>query len=261
MRAQRDIGMFAWFGYPGPMDDRLSMIADAGFAATCLWHWSAERAADVEHWPGWARDRGLRVDNVHSPHSGCNGLWRADERGEQILRRYSDTIDYARRHGIPKVVIHVTGGPGPKQLGETGFEQIGRLVEQAASAGVVLAVENTRRRDAIDALLERFDTPAVGFCYDSSHDFLHGRPVGDVLTRWGGRLATTHFADNHGQRDDHLLPFLGTGDFNAVAAAFPARYDGPVMLEALAGPGAAEDPADFLHDAYASAQRLAGRLP
>ena len=252
--------MFAWFGYPGPMDERLGMIADAGFAATCLWHWAADRAPTVEQWPDWARDRGLRVDNVHSPHSGCNGLWRRDDRGEQIVRRYRETIDYARRHGIPKVVIHITGGPGPKRLGEAGFEQIGELIERAEAAGIVLAIENTRRRDAIDALLERFDTPARRLLLRLVAR-LPPRPAGrDILRRWGDGWRRRTSPTIGANMTTIFFPAWARATSAPSPPSSPAGYDGPVMLETLAGHGAPGNPAEFLRDAYASAERLAGMM-
>ena len=42
-------------------------------------------------------------------------------------------------------------------------------------------------------------------------------------------VATTHLHDNHGERDEHLLPYEGTIDWNATLAALPAET--PLVLE------------------------------
>ena len=37
------------------------------------------------------------------------------------------------------------------------------------------------------------------------------------------RVVTTHIHDNHGEKDEHLLPFEGTIDWDAAFALFAAR--------------------------------------
>ncbi len=49
-------------------------------------------------------------------------------------------------------------------------------------------------------------------------------------------VATTHLHDNRGERDDHLLPYEGTIDWNATLAALPP--EAPIVLE-LKEPAAA----------------------
>jgi sugar phosphate isomerase/epimerase len=42
-------------------------------------------------------------------------------------------------------------------------------------------------------------------------------------------FVTTHIHDNHGERDEHLLPYEGTIDWNATLAALPSEV--PFVLE------------------------------
>ena len=39
------------------------------------------------------------------------------------------------------------------------------------------------------------------------------------------RVVTTHIHDNHGDKDEHLLPFEGTIDWDAAFAAFASAPD------------------------------------
>jgi sugar phosphate isomerase/epimerase len=54
------------------------------------------------------------------------------------------------------------------------------------------------------------------------------------------RVATTHIHDNHGEKDEHLLPYEGTIDWDAALAAI-ATAPQPVVfvLELAEQPGGA----------------------
>jgi hypothetical protein len=86
---------------------------------------------------------------------------------------------------------------------------------------------------AVDRALSSIDSPHLGFCYDSSHDFLYARHPTDILRRWGGRLATTHRSDNDGTGDRHWIPGRGTIDWAGIRDALPKRRPLPLSLEVV----------------------------
>ena len=264
MRAR---GLFAYFGYELPLARRLELIACAGFTHTAMW-WAQEEALVREgrrgEMPAMVRDAGLTPLNAHLSFADCNDIWSPSRAvREAWLARRSADVEECARWDVRCAILHVTHGVGAPDPTVDGLQTLGRLVRQAGQAGVTLAVENTRRDDIIHRVLEEFDSPAVGFCYDSSHDWMWGRPHGGTLRRWGSRLVQTHLADCDAQRHDrHLLPGDGPLDWRAVASAFPAAYDGPLMLEVMprdltrwAGPEA------FLDEAKRRLEWLAGLLP
>jgi sugar phosphate isomerase/epimerase len=54
------------------------------------------------------------------------------------------------------------------------------------------------------------------------------------------RVVSTHIHDNHGDKDEHLLPFEGTIDWDAALAGFAeALTELPFVFEIKAQPGAA----------------------
>ena len=72
-----------------------------------------------------------------------------------------------------------------------------------------------------------------------------------ALRRSRDLVVTTHVHDNSGEHDDHLLPYEGTIDWNAMLAALP---DGaPIVLE-LKEPAAAAGS----YDVQAFAETLKG---
>jgi sugar phosphate isomerase/epimerase len=257
------LGIFSWFGYALPIRKRLELIAAAGFESTCLWLGVEEElvaASEPDRMSALAHGLGLTIDNVHAPYVGCNALWTESD-AHAVFATYDAAIAFCHRHRIPVTVIHVTQGSRPPPKGDAGLERIRELARRAGEKDVVLAIENCARPDYVDFLLSECDAHSLGLCYDSSHDFLNGNRSVEILKRWGHRLITTHFSDNLGEKDDHLLPGDGTIDWEGVSDGFPAKtYTGPVLLEVYPAPGNRIDAESFLREAHGRAKQLAEKL-
>jgi sugar phosphate isomerase/epimerase len=158
---------------------------------------------------------------------------------------------YCSKHKIPVAVLHITEGYHPPPITKNGLKIIQDLVGQAENLGITVAIENTRRPDYIDAVFSNIQSNNLGFCYDSSHDFLPGQSQGNILKRWSSLLLTTHLSDNKGINDDHLLPGDGTIDWKIIGKIFPKNnYSGALILEVDAKPDTRLTPEGFLHIAY-----------
>ena len=255
------LGIFCWFGYEMPFSQRLRLIAQTGFEVTSLWLETdvhSDETASLDDAPRMARDCGLSVDNGHAPFEACNLLWSDAAADRQaILTIYRKHVDFCRQQQIPRMVLHLGHSDTPPPLNLAGLDTFGELLKFAEDAQVVLAVENTRRPDYSDAVFEHFESPYLGLCYDSSHDFLYGTPPGAILKRWGHLLTTTHFSDNAGQRDDHWLPGDGSIAWELVRQHFPLRaYNGICHLEVFPKERAALSAEAFLQMAYERATAL-----
>lgn len=246
------LGIYAWFGYVLPLEERLALIRDAGFDTTCLWIGPGEKMVHdglVERMPGLARERGLTVDNVHAPYEHVNHLWSGSRRENAVIRReYAEALAYCHRHGIPRAVMHVVAGAHPPPPTREGIQIIRDLVRQAEDLGVTMALENTERTEHLSLVFDEIQSPRLGFCYDSSHDFIAGQSRGGILKKWGALLAALHLSDNHGATDDHLVPGEGSIDWPALGASFPRSYPGALMLEVIS-PDPALPPEEFLQTA------------
>ena len=233
--------MYAAFGFHVSFEERLDLIAQAGFHATSLW-WEHRnpRIREKKHLaPALVRERGLHLESVHVPYAVCNDLWWANEDvRENSLALHGLWIDDCARHEIPIMVMHVTLGKEPPAVNEIGLDSFAKLIARAESAGVCIAIENTRVNDHIHALLEAFDSPALGFCYDISHDVLYSDQPGELLRRHGNRMVSTHLADTDGILDRHWIPGDGCINYADVLQSFPTKdYAGVFMLEVSSGRG------------------------
>ena len=77
--------------------------------------------------------------------------------------------------------------------------------------------------------------------------------MNDVIETLSGHLWTTHVHDNGGKRDEHLLPYAGTIDWDAaMMETQKVGYDGPLMFEVADG----GDPLDVLKRSIKVRERL-----
>lgn len=250
-------GMFSWFGYPMPFEERLDMIKGAGFNATGFWlgleeELVAKGRADLL--PDLIRSRGLNLDYVHAPDIGCNDVWSASAtKRNEWTRTYRSYIDLCKRHAIPIVVMHISQSKGEQPDGPTeeGFTALRDLVKAAEDSGVKIAIENTMQPSLLDPIFTRIQSDHLGFCYDTSHDFLYSPKPGELLERWGNRLLVTHLGDNDGVFDRHWLPGLGVIDWKEIAHWLPIKsYKGSLMLEVFSKDQEKESASAFMASAY-----------
>ena len=122
-------GIFSWFSYQLPLQQRLQMIKRAGFDAVSLW-WGDE-FGDKNCQPEMARKLGLDIDYVHAPCSNPNDLWTDGLNGDDYLRTILSCIGDCKRHGIPTVVMHITRLSSKPEITQTGLERIRRMVDSA----------------------------------------------------------------------------------------------------------------------------------
>ena len=206
------IGIFARFGYPLPISERLQKIKQAGFEAVSLW-WG-DKEPDKNAQPELAQKYGLVVDNVHAPFDNANSLWDTASDGDSYIDMLIDCVRDCERHGIPTVVIHLTRFSTPPPLAEIGLERVRRLVRFAEDREINIAVENLSSPVHPDYIFQNISSERLGFCYDSGHE--NYRSGVDYLSRYGQKLFAVHLHDNTGDSDAHLIPYHGTTDWNGV---------------------------------------------
>jgi sugar phosphate isomerase/epimerase len=128
---------------------------------------------------------------------------------------------------------------------DAAFSSLELLSLFARQRGVTIALENTPGEMATPANLKQFleqtRLTSVKLCFDTGHAHLEGG-LPSALEAVRDLVVTTHVHDNRGERDDHLLPYEGTIDWNATLAALPS--DAPFVFE-LKEPGAAAGSVDL----------------
>ena len=210
----------------------------------------------------WLDSRGLALNSIHAhfeqrqPGSDLAAPDEIQRRASVAL--YRTGLAALARLGGDILVTHHIAIPPPDRQPEAYARRRGAFVtslrELAAAAtdlGVRLAIENGGagwRADVrhLMALIEDGEAfPAVGVCLDTGHRHLNG-DVDAAIRALGAQLITLHIHDNHGQRDEHIMPLAGTINWAAVVAALRAiDYPGVFMYEVGSTANPQDIPANY----------------
>ncbi|THK36739.1 sugar phosphate isomerase/epimerase [Ensifer sp. MPMI2T] len=246
----------------------LDLIREAGFTHI---NWNPDSGssymladAEIEFTRRIVAEAGLKTHSVHASN-GVNSVSElahagpapfAQETRKNILSHHDwqrqsgvellkKRIDLAAALGAPNVVLHVdiTDDTFRSDENENLFFEplfrsfddveaycVGRKVQIAVETLVKANAENYLKLYA--RLFSRYSSDFVGVCYDSGHWELIEPGKLSVLEHHGDRLIATHIHDNFGAKDDHLLPFDGRLDWDAITKAIAATgYRTPLNFE------------------------------
>lgn len=231
--------------------DLLQSIAHAGvqgievFCASS--HFTYRSPEAVRLLAAGLRDSGLLLHSLHSPTERDLSPGRESSiplsisETERIRRidavdEVKRAIDVAETISFRYLVQHLGSGrqeADPRRF-DAAFTSLEHLSLFAKQRGVTIAVENTPNELGSPASLVRFVKETrldLRFCFDIGHAHLESG-VTESFELMRDRIATTHIHDNHGEKDEHLLPFEGSIDWDAALAALASAPSPlPLVLE------------------------------
>jgi sugar phosphate isomerase/epimerase len=230
----------------------LAEIARAGITGVEIFcetfHFNYVAAQSVRELAGSLADQGLTLHALHAPNERDTAPGRgsgvpisiADP--ERIRRQ--DAVDEIKRalevaETIPFRFFTQDLATGhqaadPRKF-DAAFNSLEILAVFAKHRGVTIALQNTPNELGSPASLAQFikDTHLhnLGFCFDIGHAHMEGgAEAGFHLMR--DRVVTAHVHDNHGEKDEHLLPWEGTIDWDGALGEFAnAPEPLPLVLE------------------------------
>lgn len=211
----------------------------------------------------FAEEKGIPITSTHAPFGSKFDLASPDHSiREAAIDRLLHHFEFAESYGLPKVIVH----PHYFFLDrmESCMERAARSLEVvllSRPATVELAIENLPRAEGswiCEQLLGIFGRDRMGFCYDSSHENISGKPF-HLLEKYADRITVTHLSDNHGEMDEHLVP----GDGNIDWAGLRQHLDESsslkeVLFEVGTGEKLTEPVAQFISRAADKARELFG---
>ena len=205
--------------YDRPPEQVIALLHSAGFSAVSP-VWGQDLAAIT----ACTRHLGMAVQSLHAPPKGMALLWQPERPDSMSLQaEMMAGLEACARFDISLLVVHGWQGmPYVFPAEPLDFSFFDRFVQRALALDVSIAFENLEGEEYLAALLERYQSPRIGFCWDSGHDRCYPHKT-DFLAAYGDRLLMTHLNDNFGvtgsaytSKDDrHLLPFDGNTDWDA----------------------------------------------
>jgi sugar phosphate isomerase/epimerase len=221
----------------------------------------------------WLSDTRLELHSVHAPifDAISGGKWvgsYSNASGNETRRKAAiaethAALKVAQRIPYPYVVVHL-GMPSAEQVPpgdnqpDAARRSVEEIVELARASNVKVALELIPNPLASAASLVRLieedlDGIDAGICLDYGHAHLMG-DLAEAIEAISGHLWTTHVHDNGGKRDDHLVPYAGSVNWDlAIMETQKIGYDGVMMFEVGNG---ASDPVDVLKRCAKARERL-----
>lgn len=196
----------------------------------------------------WLDDTRLSLHSIHAPTtvSYRDGQWGEtlsiatpdDEGRRRAVAETKAVIGLSAVVPLPMLVLHL-GVPSTEPADNARAavsRSLDEIAEAAGEAGVTLAIElipnalSTAPR-LVQWLEDDLEIRGAGICLDVGHAHLIGDVV-DAVESSSGHIVSTHLHDNHGKRDDHLVPGAGSIDWDASMMAFQkVGYDGAWIME------------------------------
>jgi sugar phosphate isomerase/epimerase len=236
----------------------IGQIRDGGFNALEIFcsraHFDYASRQEVRALAGLLEAKQMKLNSLHAPTSKDSSATR--ESGQPLsvcevekVRRieamdeFKRAIDVSEDLPFSRMVLHMGGSreeADPRKR-DAAFSTLEHLVLHAHHAGVTLAVENTTSEMGEPAYLRAFvdETRLTGlrFNFDVGHANLADGPAEERLERsfapMKDLVASLHLHDNHGDKDEHLLPYEGSIDWDAAIPLLKSAPNGPlpVVLE------------------------------
>src|SRR5271155_1385634 len=225
----------------------LAAISQAGIATVEIFcaprHFSYREPQAVREIADALGEYRLELHALHSPTE--RDLAPGRESGVAIsisdterIRRL-DAVDEIKRvlevaETIPFrfLVQHIGHGrqeADPRKI-DAAFSSLEHLTVFAKARGVTIALENTPSELGSPSVLHKFlvDTHLndLKLCFDIGHAHLD-EGVAPGFEAMREHLVSSHIHDNHGDKDEHLLPFAGTIEWEAALRGF---VDAPQMI-------------------------------
>ena len=215
-------------------------------------HFDYRSADDARELASWLAGNNLTLHSIHSPTTRDFNVKRESgtplsisdpervRRQEAVdeIKRVLDLVESVPFRYCVQHVARPRDIPDQRRW-DAAFSSLELLSLFAKQRGVTIALENTPGEMAspanLKSFLEQTRLMNVKLCFDTGHAHLEGGVVAGLETI-RDLVVTTHVHDNRGERDDHLLPYEGTIDWNVALPALP--NDVPFVFE-LKEPAAA----------------------
>jgi sugar phosphate isomerase/epimerase len=211
-------------------------------------HFDYRSVQEIRELGDWLDGHDVCVHSLHAPTSREMGSARENSIPISVSdlerTRRLDAVDEVKRaievaESIPfrYLVLHLGAGReamDPRRL-QAAMNSLEHLCVFAKPRNVTIALENTPGEFGSPAALRQFITDThlrdLRLCFDTGHAHLW-EGVGPGFDAMREMVVTTHIHDNRGERDEHLLPYLGSIDWEAALASLTsAEQELPLVLE------------------------------
>ena len=198
---------------------------------------------------------GLKIGQVHGSLSASACSLDEQERTQAVADEAKRMRAVAVYAPCPYVIHYLPRYNDPKRR-EAFRRSAAELLSLATTLQFTIAVETVpykpdkdeRYADSgeVAEFVRSFHCDNMRACIDLNHANINENLV-QAIRNFTGIIACVHISDNHGRKEEHLLPGEGGIDFpSAFKALREAGFVGPLNLEASVSAEDKRDPAEVL---------------
>lgn len=198
---------------------------------------------------------GLKVGQVHGSLSGSACCLDEQERTQAVADEAKQMKAVAAYAPCPYVIHYLARYNDPKRR-EAFRRSVTEMLSLATTLQFTIAVETVpykpdkdeRYADSgeVAEFVRSFQSDNMRACIDLNHANINEDLV-QAIRNFTGIIACVHISDNHGRKEEHLLPGEGIIDFPpAFKALREAGFVGPLNLEAAVSAEDKREPAEAL---------------
>ncbi len=238
-----------------PMEETIKRCAkagfkklDFGFAELVLvseTFASEEWREELKNYKEMVIEAGMEIVQAHATvFDFCNAIENYEVQ-EKLFRR---SLEGAAYLGASWVVVHpsthLVDGYRSEKNYEKNVDFFRKYAQFANELGIGIAIENMWGRtengekpyglEAIELydLIEGVGYDNIRICWDVEHGSVEKLDQRAAINLLKDYIVTTHVSDETGPGNIHVLPYLGTADWNSILSAFAEiQYNGVLDLE------------------------------
>ncbi|MBQ4528402.1 MAG: sugar phosphate isomerase/epimerase [Clostridia bacterium] len=190
----------------------------------------------------------IRFEICHLPFTIWNRISHSSSMVKKFEKMMMTSVEAAALLDVDYAVLHPNSVTINKDdfCEEKEFEicmkHLSPIADYAKKLGVKLALENLassyvgedlyRYGQRAEEICKMADALGIGICWDFGHANIAGANQSSELEIVGSRLCVLHINDNNGLSDDHLLPCMGTVDWNdAMSGLKKIEFNGLLNFE------------------------------
>jgi len=253
MKISTDISFLSYCAGGGKDDiiDSLELLSKTPFRYADLPMYTNSAAAVSDpNWRGWAEKVGLTAERLGfkfiQAHTTSSPFDKSEhrDRGDELIRH---EIEICGMLGIPQIVLHALCKEGEtwEASNAANIEFLNSFLDLAEKNNVSLLLENScyqhgngyyyylNAEQFLTTIADMNYHPLIGVCWDTGHANMQGNDQYKELVELGDRLRGLHIHDNFGSVDNHLIPYIGNCNFDAIIQALlDIDYKGYFDMEA-----------------------------
>jgi sugar phosphate isomerase/epimerase len=253
----------------------LADIARAGITSIEIFcapvHFDYRSPEIVRELSGVLQDYSLRLHSLHSPterdyapgrQSGMPISICDPERIRRVdaVDEVKRALEVAERVPFSFLVQHL--GHSHESMDarkiDAAFNSLEHLAIFAKERGVTIALENTPSEcgspESLCLLIKETHLHNLKFCFDIGHAHME-EGVTKSFEAMRERIVTAHIHDNHGEKDEHLLPFNGTIDWDGALGSLASLSPAPDLVLELKGQPAGKPSLEQVREAFDKIER------